>query len=197
MKRILFAACLVCSIQTLSAQIITVGESRVDTIITVTQTQEIAQPIVEEPEQSPRLVYIGCKAYLDDQLVTKEDYNRYIRALSNVDQIRYKQAQPIRIAGWSMFGGGLGLFTIGGICFIISDLVADWYTGASVASCGIVFMSLSVPIVTCSVPLICVGEIRTKNIKKKALDHYIQSTSTPITYNITAGENGVGLAINF
>ncbi len=181
----------------LAAKLLNVQQKKTQAQSFVASTQE---PILENTDYTTRLVYVGKKAFLDDKLVTKEDYKKYIKELKHVDQVRYQQAQTWKNVGWGLFGTSPVMFALG-FTFLslhynyvdeMSDTEwRDYITGF--LACTIIGGTLMAG----SVPMICVGHKRCDNIKQQALENHIKTTSTPITYNITAGQNGIGLAINF
>ncbi len=137
-------------------------------------------------DNSPRISYSGNNIYLDDKKLTNEDYQRFLRALKPIDQVQYQKARSLTAAGWSIFGVGVGGLTT---CF--------WGIGVGDGFLVILGAAIAPTLLITSIPMVCVGHTRINRMKKHALDVYLQKNPTPITYNITAGQNGIGLAINF
>lgn len=138
----------------------------------------------------------GKNIYCGDQLLTSKEYKYFLQNTCPRAYKQYKKADNLMKAGWSVFGMGAAAFTIGGV-IVIADAVAPSH------DCGIgigLFASLvAMPIAgacfAVSIPMLCVGyKERDRSI---ATYNMFCKGEPPITYNITAGQNGIGLAINF
>ncbi len=135
----------------------------------------------------------GKDIYCGDQLLTRREYKNFLKNTCPRAYGQYKKADRLMKAGWSVFGVGATFFTMGGV-FFIADAATDDYTGL-----GIVATLVNVPItgacLAASIPMLCVGyKERDRSI---ATYNMLCQSEPPITYNITAGQNGIGLAINF
>ncbi len=135
----------------------------------------------------------GTHIYYGDQQMSRTEYKNFLKNTCPRAYGQYKKADNLMKAGWSVFGVGAAFFTIGGI-LCIADAAADYDTGW-----GIVATLVNVPItgacLAVSVPMLCVGyKERDRSI---ATYNMLCHDEPPITYHITAGENGIGFAVNF
>ncbi len=135
----------------------------------------------------------GTDIYHGDQLMTSKEYKYFLKNTCPRAYVQYKKADNLMKAGWTFFGAGAALFTLG-TSFYIADAATDDYIGLGiVATIGIV--PITGGFLAIGVPMLCVGyKERDRSI---ATYNMFCKGEPPITYNITAGQNGIGFAINF
>ncbi len=138
----------------------------------------------------------GTDIYCGDQLMSSKEYKYFLQNTCPRAYKQYKKADRLMKAGWSVFGMGAASFTIGGV-MLVADLVApshDCGIGAGLFA-SLVTMPVAGACFLAGIPMLSVGykdrdrSIATYNIFCKG--------EPPITYNITAGQNGIGFAVNF
>lgn len=104
---------------------------------------------------------------------------------------QYKIGRQFSGAGWGLFAGGLAIGGAGVALFIISGLnSAGYYAGEILIPSGFVAA------VACGIPLLVVGSVR-KNRALKIYNEQCSSSATAVTFNLTTGPNGLGVAMNF
>ena len=99
-------------------------------------------------------------------------------------------------AGWGIFGAGATVSVAGLLLAILEgqdELPFDFYNDDLAYLC---IASAGAAITLTSIPILCVGHKRQKN----AINMFNEQNSrqqAPITLNLQANQNGVGLALNF
>lgn len=132
--------------------------------------------------QMGHLTCIGNDIYLDGRPLTAYQYAELLRRNCPQAYNEYRSGLLMQYCGWSSFGAGIPLMAAGLALAIEWD---DDFWG--MAAAGIAFT-------TASVPLLAVGYFRAK----KSHQTYNQySMGYPMTLNIQASKNGIGLALNF
>ncbi len=138
----------------------------------------------------------GTDIYCGDQLMTSKEYKYFLQNTCPRAYKQYKKADNLMKAGWSVFGMGAASFTIGGV-MLIADLVApshDCGIGAGLFA-SLVTMPVAGACFLAGIPMLCVGyQERDRSI---ATYNMFCKGEPPITYHITAGQNGIGFAVNF
>ena len=125
---------------------------------------------------------IGNDIYLDGRPLTAYQYAELLRRNCPQAYNEYRSGLLMQYCGWSSFGAGVPLMAIG--LWLAIDADEDFWGMAAV---GIAFT-------TASIPLLAVGYPRAK----KSHQTYNQySMGYPMTLNIQASKNGIGLALNF
>ncbi len=174
---------------------------------------------------TPTLVRIGNEYSYNGQYFTKREYQNLLRNTCPEAYAQYKKGKKLIGAGWGLFATGLVITGGGYAMLIISNKMPyyheervemfdgnGYYIGAEYLplsayekrmngiSDGLFISSWIVSgigegcLVT-SIPLLCVGY---KKRDTSALETFNRKCAEPaITYNLTAGQNGLGLAINF
>lgn len=128
------------------------------------------------------LTCIGNDIYLDGRPLTAYQYAELLRRNCPQAYNEYRSGVLMKYCGWSFLGAGLPLMAVG---LWLAIEVDDYFWG--MAAAGIAFT-------TTSIPLLAVGYPRTK----RSYQTYNQYTmGYPITLNVQASQNGVGLALNF
>ena len=132
--------------------------------------------------QMGHLTCIGNDIYLDGRPLTAYQYAELLRRNGPQAYNEYRSGLLMQYCGWSSFGAGVPLMAIG--LWLAIDADEDFWGMAAV---GIAFT-------TASIPLLAVGYPRAK----KSHQTYNQySMGYPMTLNIQASKNGIGLALNF
>ena len=141
-----------------------------------------AQPAMQARAQMGHLTCIGNDIYLDGRPLTAYQYAELLRRNCPPAYNEYRSGLIMQYCGWSFLGAGIPLMAIGLWMAIDWD---DYFW--CMAATGMAFT-------TVAVPLLAVGYPRAK----KSHQTYNQySMGYPITLNMQASENGVGLALNF
>ena len=150
---------------------------------------------------------LGVKKYsYGDLQMDEKAFCLFMQKNNREAYLKYMQSKQLIYAGWGTMIGGALCFVAMGACIEgepywygkFSD--TDDYSYASkgedyyVAWCSLVGIGCAA--VTTSIPLLCVGYKRQKN----AINMFNQQNSrqqTPITLNLQASQNGIGLALKF
>ena len=141
-----------------------------------------AQNTMQARGQMGHLTCIGNDIYLDGRPLTAYQYAELLRRNCPQAYNEYRSGLIMQYCGWSLLGAGIPLMAVGLWMAIDWD---DYFW--CMAATGIAFT-------TASVPLLAVGYPRAK----KSHQTYNQySMGYPITLNMQASKNGVGLALNF
>ena len=141
-----------------------------------------AQPTMQPRGQMGHLTCVGNDIYLDGRPLTAYQYAELLRRNCPPAYNEYRSGLIMQYCGWSFLGAGIPLMAIGLWMAIDWD---DYFW--CMAATGMAFT-------TASIPLLAVGYPRAK----KSHQTYNQySMGYPITLNMQASENGVGLALNF
>lgn len=128
--------------------------------------------------------YIYMGKYMD-----KRDYETFLRNNCPRAYGQYKIGKRLIASGWGVLGVG-GALIIGGAVMAALDVdegVAGFATigvGAAVAIAG-------------TTPLLTIGYIKRNNAYKVYNNTCASSSAAPLTFNLTAGPNGLGVAMNF
>ena len=132
--------------------------------------------------QMGHLTCIGNDIYLDGRPLTAYQYAELLRRNCPQAYNEYRSGLLMQYCGWSSFGAGVPLMAIG-LWLAIDEDVDFW----GMAAAGIAFT-------TASIPLLAVGYPRAKR-SHQTYNQY--SMGYPMTLNIQASKNGIGLALNF
>jgi len=96
--------------------------------------------------------------------------------------LKYTKSRRMKIAGWSLFGGGFAVVLTGGLCHLDNSAI----------NAGIALWSCGIATVITALPFICTGYefdlLETFNSKPN---------SSKIRLSVTTNMNGIGLALNF
>lgn len=110
---------------------------------------------------------------------------------------QYKVGKQLSGAGWGVFAGGLALGGLGlALFFSDIELVPYHYEAAQGAASRILMSIGFTSAVGGGIPLIAIGSVR-KNRAYKLYYEQCSSSAAPISFNLTAGQNGLGVAMNF
>ena len=134
--------------------------------------------------------------YMGDQRMTEDQYFDFIKQNCQVAWESYQKGSLLWKQGWALFGVGMGVLIPGAALYsigIVERAEELWIPGA-------VFLSSGCILTTASVPCLIVGGIKKYNSHNVYNDNCAsrqQAFTTPITFGITSGANGVGVALNF
>ena len=123
----------------------------------------------------------------------------------------YVKSKRLISAGWWTMGAGIvSMVAIGTGCmcardeyYIRYDGYGYWRTSNEAIDAGISFLSIGAAAVVSSIPVICVGHAKRKNvINSLNNDSYIannnsETTQPAVNLSVQANQNGIGLALNF
>ena len=119
----------------------------------------------------------------------KKEYANFLRYNCPQAYLQYSTGKKLTNGGWACAGCGLAMLGAG-ICLYI-------YHYELSIPIGIGLMSIGGIATTASVPLLAIGYKK----QNKAVDIYSQqcasSKSKQLSFNLTAGQNGLGLALHF
>ena len=138
---------------------------------------------------------LNSKEYLYmDKYMDKNSYEKFLHANCSQAYRQFLQGKKLLKGGWACFGVGTAFLAGGIMCFGFS---ATGDEGGFFTGMGGAFLGIGIPCIAASVPLLVIG----KNKQKKSVDIYnnncASSSAKPLSLNLTAGQNGLGLAINF
>jgi len=136
-------------------------------------------------KEIPQLVRISNKEYLyDGKSMDKKAYATFLRYNCPQAYRKYNVGNKLVLSGWICFGGGLGLIVLGGTM-----------TALDVPEIGVPFTSLGSIATVGSIPLLSIGYVMRK--KSVRIFNETCASSMPLTFNLTAGQNSLGIAMNF
>ncbi len=129
------------------------------------------------------IMRVGKEYSYNGKYLNKQEYQHLLVNTCPKAYAQYKKGKTLIGTGWGLCAGGLGL--IFGVGLPMTFAVYSSPTLYTVA-CAITISS---------VPMLCIGYLERD---KRSIETFNRQCAKPaITYNITAGQNGVGLAINF
>ncbi len=147
----------------------------------------------------------GSKIYKGDNLLTKQEYKYLLQNTCPEAFKQYKHGQNLIISGWTLFGVGAGIFTLVGVGGFATQAIAytidppdpDRPEMPGAIFIGVYFgMPIGAGVMLAGVPILSVGySLRNKSVK--TYNQLCVNKEPAITYSLTAGQNGIGLAINF
>ena len=104
---------------------------------------------------------------------------------------QYKIGKQLVYAGWGITAGSAVLGAVGLAVYGTAhkDIMFDF--GITFAVVGLCSFAVG------SIPLLCVGYVKRNNAYKIYNNTCASSSATPLTFNLTAGQNGLGIAMQF
>lgn len=144
------------------------------------------------------LVREGSVIFQNGQALSKQAYQNLLKNTCPVAFQQYKKGLALINSGYGMLAAGTA-FMIGiGVplyccCVDYNSYYNDYNIDYGMLAGGISMMTIGGAVIASSVPMICVGYVK----RNRSVDTYNNSCSPAITCNITAGQNGLGLALNF
>lgn len=132
----------------------------------------------------------GINEYIcNGKYMNAKEYEYFLRNNCSSAYQQYRKGKNLVIAGWSLLGCGMASLGVGIILLSINGKVDS--TG------GVLPLAIGVHVVGGGVLLFALGNHK----KNSALDIYNEkcasSAAKPVTFNLTAGQNGLGIAMNF
>ena len=134
-----------------------------------------------------------------DKYMNKESYETFLHANCSQAYQEFLKGKRMIKGGWACVGSGIALFAGGVLCMTIGDLgYYDAKGGPNpIKGMGGAFIGIGIVAAGGGIPLIIIGNIN----QKKSVDIYnntcASSSATPLTFNLTAGQNGLGIAMQF
>ena len=137
--------------------------------------------------------------YMGDQRMTEDQYLDFIKQNCSTAWESYSKGNKLWKQGWALFGVGMGLLIPGSALYALgfeggrSNYPELWIP-------GVIFLTSGSALTTASVPCLIVGGIKkynSHNVYNETCASRQQAYTTPITFGITTGGNGVGVAMNF
>lgn len=109
---------------------------------------------------------------------------------------QYRKGEKMANIGWGLIGGGLALAAGGTVALGINASRGD--KSAGLLFTGLIALQAGMAVaVGAGVPLVCVGYKKRNNAHNVYNANCASSSAAPITFNLTAGPNGLGVAMNF
>lgn len=108
---------------------------------------------------------------------------------------QYKIGKQLSGAGWGIFAGGLAIGGTG-LFLYFANLDYRYYDQEQGAASRILMSIGFTSAVGGGIPLLAIGSVR-KNRAYKLYYEQCSSSAAPISFNLTAGQNGLGVAMNF
>ena len=154
-------------------------------------TMEKQQPVnVNDTYSLGRITRVSNKVYMwNNRKMSKQAYELFLQNNCPEAWKKYKSGKDAVIAGWTFFGIGLSMVSLYGLC-------NDWYNHPDVYKTGIILGSMGAAFTGISIPLLGAG-YAVKSNAYKVYNDICAPHSSPITLNLTAGQNGLGIALNF
>ena len=152
-------------------------------------TAPVGPQLVRNSRTDQKLWGLEVYSYGDMQ-IDKKEMKTFLRNNNPNVYKQYMKGQSTINVGWGVAGAGVAVVATSGIMFYFdSYLRIDEFIYIGVMSAG-------AAITLTSIPILCVGHKRQKN----AINMFNEQNSrqqAPITLNLQASQNGIGLALNF
>ena len=148
---------------------------------------------------------------MGDLRMSEDDYLKFVKLNCKEAYDYYESGVSLQAAGWRLAGAGAGLFAGGLIWHMVglftfgpygsSRALYDYglYRGFTIA--GEVLMGVGLfGLIPGSVPCFVIGTVRKNNsheVYNEKCAATQQAKNTPVTFGITSGANGIGVALNF
>ena len=156
-------------------------------------TAPVGPQLVRNSRTDQKLWGLEVYSYGDMQ-ISKKEMQTFLRNNNPNVYIQYMKGQSTIKAGWGLFGAGCAAVVAGGIMLGLNAATETFSDG--IMWSGMSLMSAGAAITLTSIPILCVGHKRQKN----AINMFNEQNSrqqAPITLNLQASQNGIGLALNF
>lgn len=174
-----------------------------------------ATMFAEQPAANPYLWRDGGKIYQGENLLTQRAYKNLLQNTCPEAFAQYRKGEVMANWGWGVLGAGALSMVASCIPLYLPNPypygmeqdeygsfveVGDWskhhgFDDATLAA-GLSMIFVGTAVVASSIPIICVGYAK----RDKSLGIYnlqCRKQEPAITYNLTAGQNGLGFAVNF
>ena len=152
-------------------------------------TAPVGPQLVRNSRTDQKLWGLEVYSYGDMQ-IDKKEMKTFLRNNNPNVYKQYMKGQSTINVGWGVAGAGVAVVATSGIMFYFGGyLRIDEFIYIGVMSAG-------AAITLTSIPILCVGHKRQKN----AINMFNEQNSrqqAPITLNLQASQNGIGLALNF
>ncbi len=154
--------------------------------------------VYSKKELTPALIRTGKEYSYNGQYLTKREYENLLRNTCPEAYSQYKKGNTLVKTGWGLFGAGIVLLGGGITMCILEEELDEYYDDYPYFPLfigGITSAIVGGVVTVTSIPIFSVGYAKRN---KRALDTFNRKCAEPaVTYNLTAGQNGLGLAINF
>ena len=126
----------------------------------------------------------------------KREFKIFLRNNCPQAYSQYRKGQKMANIGWGLIGGGLALAAGGTVALGINASRGDESAGLLLT--GLIALPAGMAVaVGAGVPLVCVGYKTRNNAHNVYNANCASSSAAPMTFNLTAGPNGIGVAMNF
>ena len=177
--------------------------------------KEITVTSVKEEERLSQEYYVSKKnkeyIYMGRTMPPKI-YAKFLETNCSEAYKQYKSGCTLKKIGWAFFGVGMGITIGGASVYAVTEIQS--YGGSRLnpdspehqkyldqynrkIALGAVGMGIGGALVVTSIPLICVGSVKQKKSILIYNEQCSSSSIPPLTFNFTAGHNGLGLAMIF
>lgn len=120
-----------------------------------------------------------------DSQLDKKAYEQFIYRNCPLAWQQYSMGKKFIIGGWSALGAGCAFTIMGGMLVIVSR------------SALIPMVTIGAIGVVGSVPLLCIGYSKKNNAYKTYNTMCVDNNNNQLSFNLTAGQNGLGIAMHF
>ncbi len=163
------------------------------------QAQEVQINTLTNSADTELITKQGTKLYLGEYKLSHKDMQGLMRNTSPELYKQYQTGYNLIGAGWYFTASSMAMIVAGGaLC------ISDMYAMPSTMHCHpgwstwvlTFFVPFTGAFAAAGIPMLCVGYKK----RNQSIDAYniAHTTKEPaITYNLTAGQNGLGFAINF
>ena len=162
-------------------------------------TAPVGPQLVINSKNDQRLLGFEKYSYGDSQM-DEQAFRKFLRNNSPEIYIKYMKSQSYIKAGWGIFGAGATVLAAGSLLAILegqhNSVVELPFSFLNDDLAYLCIASAGAAITLTSIPILCVGHKRLKN----AINMFNEQNSrqqAPITLNLQASQNGIGLALNF
>lgn len=163
------------------------------------QAQEVAETTATE--NNTPLYRIGQTYYYGETPMDKKAYARFLQETCPVAHNQFQQGYKTSIAGWVLFGVGLGMDVACTATVLATTKGRGRYAGTSlngsarsaVYALGVIGTALELA----SIPTLCVGYAKMHNSVDTFNAACYSRMKTKAYWSVNASGNGIGLAYNF
>ena len=131
-----------------------------------------------------------------NKTMNKKEYSNFLKNNCPEAFSQYKSGKKLIGAGWALFGVGLAATAGGGAVVLVGEISSS-SSSVSMIVTGITILSVGSAMTVASIPMLGVGYSRCKKSVKTYNNKCASPDIQPLSLNLTAGQNGLGLALNF